>query len=100
MCNKASNLEQVFQRAAIPIFLVISLFPAIGISSDAEFSRALKEARCIPTQVSTLAEQRNLTIYEITCAGNPPRKIGMSCFRAACSVSSNDDEDSPSPSQQ
>ena len=69
-----------------------ALSSAGALASDAEFNKALKEAKCVPAQVSTLREGKELKVYEVTCLGNPPRTVGMSCTRSTCSLSTEGEE--------
>ena len=68
------------------IFGLASLAPADA--SDAEFSRALNAVGCAPTRVTVTHNTQGTQIYQVSCAGNPPRTIGMSCTKNRCSVSS------------
>ena len=77
-------------RKAWPMLLgIFSLMPLGPASaSDAEFSRALTAVGCAPTQVTVTRKAQDLQIYKVTCTGNPPRVVGMSCVKNKCSVSS------------
>ena len=61
-------------------------------ASDAEFQRSLNDAKCVPAQVSTLRDEKEIKEYLVTCLGNPPRKVGVFCARSKCAASSADNE--------
>ena len=61
-------------------------------ASDAEFQRALNDAKCAPAQVATLRDEKDIKEYLVTCLGSPPRKVGITCARSKCSASSTEDE--------
>lgn len=56
-------------------------------ASDAEFARALNEARCMPARISVLRDAKDVKSYEVTCLGSPPTNIGVFCTKRACSAS-------------
>ena len=73
---------------SLPMLLVAGLVPlAPAGGSDAEFSRALNAAGCIPTQVAVTRKAAEMQIYQVSCAGNPPRSVGVYCVKNTCSVS-------------
>lgn len=74
--------------AAPLLSILLGCLPAgLAGASDAEFAKALDEARCSPASVSVLRDEMELKSYEVTCLGKPPTKIGISCTKRACTVS-------------
>ena len=80
------------KSGVLVIIGLLGLLPADAGASDAEFNKALNEAKCVPAQVVMLKDEKQFKVYEITCLGNPPRKIGVSCSKSTCSASPAGDE--------
>ena len=69
--------------------VIIALLPLnVARASDAEFSRALTAAGCLPNRVAVVRKEQALQIYEVSCLGEPPRSVGVTCLKQTCSVSS------------
>jgi hypothetical protein len=77
----------------LPTFIVIFSLPLIGAAgaSDAEFSRALNAAGCLPERVTVTQNELGTQIYEVICLGNPPRFLSVFCTKSTCSVASGRD---------
>ncbi len=79
----------ILKWAVAAMFIIFGLVPGGPAgASDADFSRALNTAGCIPTKVDPMRKEQGVQIYDVSCAGNPPRSVGVFCTKHTCSVSS------------
>lgn len=84
MFKSQANIGKFLPMLAI----ILGLAPlAPADASDAEFSRALNAAGCIPTQVAVTRKAAEMQIYQVSCSGNPPRSVGVYCVKNTCQVS-------------
>lgn len=88
------------QRRAKQTVIVAACGMLLGhpaAASDAEFAKALNEARCMPARISVLRDDKDVKSYEVTCLGNPPTNIAVFCTKRACSVSPATGDTDPGP---
>lgn len=82
-----------FLTALLAVVAGLPLRP-VG-ATDAQFTRALNQAGCIPAHVAVIREEKGITAYKVSCVGNPPRNVDVYCAKDACSVSADSDSDEP-----
>lgn len=69
---------------------IVLFTPLAGAHPD--IFKALSKERCVPVRISVMHDQQEMTVYEVECAGDPPRIIGVACGKDTC-LGLTDDED-------
>ena len=84
-------------KGILPMLILLLLIglPGAVHAADAEFSRALNVAGCVPARVDLSRHERGTRIYEVTCLGNPPRSVAVLCTNV-CTVSRGGSDDNAS----
>ena len=86
------------RRRRIVLLLAVLYTAALpAVASDAAFSRALDEAGCSPASVRASVRENGVTAYEVTCIGNPVRKLAVFCTGNSCTAADARKGDEPLP---